>query len=146
MSSHGHDVPANEVQTDSFSQTVLGHCENQADEWAFTVKGRIEYFGNDLLAADCRTGRNIPEQLKTGSWAKRKSLGQPKNEDQQRAFLRMCEYLERTDEEQLTISDLVSKMRGYLLEDGSAPYGNQYIEKTPKGHYDDSIYVAEGLP
>jgi len=56
----------------------------------------------------------------------------------------MCEYLERNDEEQLTISDLVSKMRGYLPEDGSAPYGNQYLKEKLKEHYGDSIYVAEG--
>ena len=53
MGSHGHDEPAGEVLTDSFPQIVLGHCENRADEWPFTVKGRIEYFGNDLHVADC---------------------------------------------------------------------------------------------
>jgi len=56
----------------------------------------------------------------------------------------MCEYLERNDVEQLTISDLVSKMRGNLLEDGTASYGNQYLKEKLKGHYRDSIYVAEG--
>jgi len=53
MGSHGDDEPASEILTESFPQTVLGHCENRADEWAFTVKGRIEYFGNDLHSADC---------------------------------------------------------------------------------------------
>ena len=67
-------------------------------------------------------------------------LDRPKNED----HLRMREYLERNDEEQLTISDLVSNMRGYLLEDGSAPYGNQYPKEKLKGHHVDSIYGAEG--
>jgi len=56
----------------------------------------------------------------------------------------MCDYLERNDEDQLTILDLVSKMRGYLFEDSSAPYGNQYLKENVKGHYGDSIYVAEG--
>jgi len=55
----------------------------------------------------------------------------------------MCEYLEINDEEQFIISDFVSKMRGYLLPDGSAPYGNQYLKENLKGHYGDSIYVAE---
>ena len=56
----------------------------------------------------------------------------------------MYEYLERNEEEQLTISDLVSKMRGYLLEDGSAPYGNQYSKEKLKWHHGDLLYVAEG--
>ena len=53
MVSHGHDEPASDVLIDPFRQTVLGHCENRTEEWAFTVKGRIGYFGNDLHAADC---------------------------------------------------------------------------------------------
>jgi len=32
MVSYGHDESASEVLTDSFPQTVLGHCENRADE------------------------------------------------------------------------------------------------------------------
>ena len=71
-------------------------------------------------------------------------MGRPKNKDQQQASLRMCENLERNDEEQLTISDVVSKMKGYLLEDGSVPYGNQYLKETLKWHYGYLIYEAEG--
>ena len=92
MGSHGHDKSDSEVLTDSFTQTILGHCENGADEWAFTVKGSIEYFGNDFYATDCiyhaqcstnfKTGRDIPEQIRTGPAAKQKRLDQPNNGDQ----------------------------------------------------------------
>ena len=53
IGSHGHDEPASEFLTVTFLQTVLGHCENRVEEWEFTVKSRIKYFGNDLHAADC---------------------------------------------------------------------------------------------
>ena len=56
---------------------------------------------------------------------------------------RVCEYLESNDEEQITISELVSKMGEYLLEDDSVPYGSQYLKQKLKEHYNDSIYIAE---
>ena len=55
----------------------------------------------------------------------------------------VCEYLESNDEEQITISELVSKMGEYLLEDDSVPYGSQYLKQKLKEHYNDSIYIAE---
>jgi len=32
-------------KTDAFPHSILACCENTADNWSFTVKGRIEYFG-----------------------------------------------------------------------------------------------------
>ena len=152
--SHGHDEPASQVLTKSFPEAVLAHCEERSDDWAFTVKGRIIYFGNDLRAPDCvyhkqcsinfRTGRDIPEQFRTGPVTKRKRPGRPKNGDQEQAFLKMCEYLQRNDEEQMTVSDLVSIMSDHLSEEESVPYGNQYMKEKLKGHFGDSIHISEG--
>ena len=66
MGSHGRDEPASEVLTDSFPQTVLGDCDNRADEWAFTVKGRIEYFWNDFHTADCIYHAHYNTNVRTG--------------------------------------------------------------------------------
>ncbi len=41
------------VKTDTLAESILECCDNRADQWAFTVKGRIEYYGRDLHAADC---------------------------------------------------------------------------------------------
>ena len=48
----------------------MSHCRQRNDDWAFSVEGRIEYFGKDMHAADSvyhrscdinfRTNRNIP--------------------------------------------------------------------------------------
>ena len=40
------------VKTDSFVETILSHCKDHNDNWAFTVHGRIEYYEKDLHAAD----------------------------------------------------------------------------------------------
>lgn len=41
------------VKTDTFVKTILESCDERSDNWSFSVKGRIEYFGSDLHAADC---------------------------------------------------------------------------------------------
>lgn len=151
---HGHDDIASQVQTNSFCETILAHCHKRLDDWAFIVKGRIEYFAKDLYAPECiyhqqcssnfRNGRDIPEQFRTEPQAKRKKTGRPKNEKQQQAFLRVCDYLETNDEEHLTVSDLVRQMANYLHEEDSASYSNYYLKEKLKEHYGDSIYIAEG--
>lgn len=68
----------------------------------------------------------------------------PKNEDQEQAFSKMCAYLEANDEEQLTVSDLQSKMKEYLCEVDSLPFGNQYLKAQLKERFGDEIFFAEG--
>ena len=123
--SHGRRDDVREVKTDAFPQSILACCENRADDWSFTVKGRIEYFGRDLHAAECiyhqqcsvnfRSGLDIPMDFMVEPSHKRRNAGRPVNEDQQQAFLRVCAYLEQNDEEQLTISDLARSSSSQLL-------------------------------
>ncbi|KAG1706964.1 hypothetical protein GQR58_003591 [Nymphon striatum] len=56
----------------------------------------------------------------------------------------MCFYLEANDEEPLTISDLGNKMKEFLTDKESTPYGNPYLKQKLMEHYGDSIYIAEG--
>ena len=118
------------------------------------MKGRIEYYGGDLHAADClyhhscsvnfRYGFNVPLQYGRVPEAKRRKSGRPKDEEQDQAFLKMCSHLEQNDEEQLTISDLRSKMKEFLANDDCLPYGSQYLKTQLQKRYGESIYIAEG--
>ena len=75
---------------------------------------------SDLHAADCvyhqscsvkfTTGRNIPHQYQCAEEYKRAKVGRPENELKRSEFLKTCDLLENNDEEQVTISDLVSFM------------------------------------
>ncbi|KAG7156410.1 hypothetical protein Hamer_G006161 [Homarus americanus] len=142
------------VKTDTFVQTILECCDSRSDEWAFTVKGRIEYYGCDLHAADCiyhrscsgnfRSGLSIPLQFQNVPEAKRRKSGQPKNEDQEQAFMNVCSYLYNNDEEQLTISHLREKMKEFLANTDSEPYENQYLKGQLKEQYGDNVHFAEG--
>ena len=83
------------VKTDNFVDKILLNCKSRNDDWAFTVWGRIEYFGGDLHAADCvyhhscdvhfRTFRDIPMQHRLGpdmpESRKRRKVGRPNNND-----------------------------------------------------------------
>ena len=56
----------------------------------------------------------------------------------------MCTYLEINDEEQLTISDLRSKMKEFLTDKDSLPFGKQYLKSQLRERYGDSIHVIKG--
>ena len=142
------------VQTDSFAKTILQCCGDRTDDWGFAVKGRIEYYGGDLHAADCvyhhscygnfRSGLDIPQKFRDEPKAQRRKSGRPKDEDREQAFSKMCSYLEANDEEQLTISALGDKMKEFLCGEDSLQYGNQYLKSKLRERYGDSIYIAEG--
>lgn len=127
-------------------------CRN--DEWSLKVKGRIQYYEDDLHAADCvyhhacsshfRCGRDATLQFQSESDPKRRKSGRPKNDNQQQAFSRTCAYLGANDEEQLTISELRNKMLQYLADADSILYSNQYLKSQLKDRYGNSIRIAEG--
>lgn len=117
------------------------------------MRGRIEYYGCDLHAADyiyhrscsgnSRSGLNIPLQFKNVPEAKRRKPDRPKNKDQEQAFVSVCSYLENNDEEQLTLSHLGEKMKEFLTNADFQPYGNQYLKEKLKEQYGD-VNFAEG--
>ena len=142
------------VKTDTFVKTIFECCNARSDDWSHTVKGRIEYFMGDLFAADClyhhscsgnfRSGRDTPIQFQNSPEIKRKKPGRPRDQDQEQAFSKMCSYLETSDEEQLTTSDLRNKMKEFLTCKDKVPYGNQYLKTKLEERYGHSIYIAGG--
>lgn len=143
------------VKTEAYVMTILKHCEiRNMDEWACAVKGRIEYLGRDLHAADCiyhhdcdshfRCDRNIPLQYQNAPNQKKKKAGRPKNEDQVQAFQKVCDYLVENDEEQFTMSDLVTKMTEFLSGSNSKPYSTPWLKKQLQQQFGNSIFIAEG--
>ena len=54
-------------------------------------------------------------------------------------------YLKANDEEQLTISDLSNKMKEFLTDKESIPYGNQYFKQKLMQQYGESKAEGEGV-
>ena len=116
------------VRTMDMQQTILNECEARGDEWAETVRARIQSV-HDLPAADAiyhhscstnfRTKMNIPGSFISDQPEKKKmKTGRPVDQNLNQAFLKVVQYVEENDDEQVTISDLTEKMQGFLEESG----------------------------
>ena len=57
----------------------------------------------------------------------------------------MCLLFDENDEEQLTISDFVSKIDDYLRDSKSVAYGKQYFKERLLKRYGNSVFVANGI-
>ena len=143
------------VKTHGFVQSILKCCESRSDEWSFTVKGRIEFYGADLHAADCvyhhscsvnfRTGRDIPIQFQCCEpTSKRRKVGRPADEVLEEAFSKVCAFLEENDEEQFTVSDLSDKMGEFLREMASDadPFCTKNMKIRLIAHYGEKICIS----
>ena len=136
------------VRTTEFQQSIEQICNERNDDWAVTVKGRIE-FARDLHAADAvyhkvcsinfRTNKGIPQMFSPSKTEKdQSSKGRPSKVYQD--FLEVTKYLEENDDEQMTISQLVEKMRTLCGDEAYSPF---YMKCKLKEHYGSSIVVTE---
>ena len=70
-----------------------------------SVRGRIEYYIQDLHASGCLYHRDycsplcrvIPFQFRHGTVPKSMKSGRPKDEDKEQTFIKMCQYLETNE-------------------------------------------------
>ena len=117
-SKYGEEIDASRVEFHEFATSILACCDLRRDEWAFTVKAKIEFYNEDLPAAGCvyhrscstnfRNKKRIPVKYRDNS---EKDKGRrPENQVQYEAFREVCDILELITEEQLSISELVATM------------------------------------
>lgn len=92
---------------------------------------------HDLPAADAlyhqscsvnfRTGKQLPKTFQTENVTpNKKSYGRPLNVDQSTAFIHIAQYLQENDDEQITVTDLVNKMKECC---GDLAYSQIYMKK-----------------
>lgn len=145
------------VRTIDFSKKILDACEQYEGAWVDDVKRRVLSV-HDLHAADAvyhnlcstnfRTGKKVPKIFQSSSDQKSKRAktsdrsGRPKQLSSQEAFLKVVEYLEKNDDEQRTIRDLVDKMEEYC-QGKSKAYGFTHMKNELKQHYGEQIVIAE---
>ena len=148
----GYDVIP--VRTKDFQDSIAEICRQREDEWSEIVLGRLEY-AQDLHAADAvyhqacsvnfRTGKKIPRQHcsdDSTEGSKRPRKGRPVDSAKAMAFLKVAQFLEQNDEEQITISDLVNKMEDYLEGSGEQAYSAVYMKAKLQEHFGDKIVVT----
>ena len=115
------------VRTIELKDTVLTVCQERNDSWTHSTLARI-LSAHGLHAADAiyhkacdinfRTLRQIPTGFRKEKLCTKKvKLGRLEELDRTEAFLKVAKFLEENDDEQITISDLISKME--VILDGS---------------------------
>ena len=121
----GNDVYP--VRTSDFKAIVMQICIEHSDTWAYTVRGRIE-FAQYLHATDaiyhrlCNTNvRTSKQHLLPSTFqvtlGKNRRIGRPFDTAKEDAFLTVTKYLEDNTDEQITIRDLLNKMRDMCEHD-----------------------------
>ncbi len=141
--------------TIELKKSLLTICDTRGvgDKWAEAVRSRLET-ANDLPAEEAiyhkacnsnfRTGKGIPSVHDTGEpKVKISKVGRPTTDDRHRAFLNITKYLSDNDDEQITVSDLVSKMNEYLHDSENSAYCNQYLQQKLLEYFGDQIVVTE---
>ena len=136
-------------------QHSISHvCKERNDEWSGTVLGRLEY-ARDLHAADavyhlaCSvnfcTGKLVPQKYGTDgnkNGPKRLRQGRPVDTVKTTAFLKVAQFLDENDEEQITIADLTKKIEEYLEDSEEHAYSAKYMKAKPQEHFGDKIVIT----
>ena len=113
------------VTTIETKYTILKICSERNDDWSETIRARLMNV-HDLPAADAiyhqtcnvnfRTNRQLPQVYEADELPviKKRKIGRPQNEEKNQAFVKVTKFLEENDDEQITVGDLVEKMKEYL--------------------------------
>ena len=129
-------------------------CEKRTDDLAVSVKGRVS-FANDLHAADAvyhvacdaafRSGNSLPKKFSDNySESSTTSFsGRPVSNVKEKAFNDVIDYLRENDDEQITITDLVALMQGFLEGSDEEAYSAKYFKKRLLETLKDDIVIAQ---
>ena len=115
---HPHRNDTFSARTLPLMKTILEICSSRNDSWGVSVKGRLNTI-SDLVSAEavyhrkCYTSFHRSNSAKpgVGKSSSDNAIGRPIDTAMQEAFDRMCESLERADDEVNTLDDLVIKMK-----------------------------------
>ena len=142
------------VTTIETKDTILRICSERNDEWSETIRARLMNV-HDLPAADAiyhqtcnvnfRTNRQLPQLYETDELpaAKKRKVGRPQDEEKNQAFVKVAKFLEDNDDEQITVGDLVEKMKEYLNDTESEAYGRSHMKTKLLEYFGDEITITD---
>ena len=141
----GTDV--NFIRTLPILLSIKDVCKSRNDEWGNEVLGRIEY-AQDLPAVEARYHQTCSSNFRSGYKTPSKyaqvpnesKRGRPVNARSEETFAEVVRYFEDNQNEQITVSDIVEKMKELTCEDA---YSTVYMKKKLIDHFGDSIIISE---
>lgn len=123
-----------EVKTDQFQQTIQKCIEERRDDWAQTVKNRIE--GKCLRSSKASYHQKC--NLKFRHKSTNSSVGRPQNESRHAAFLKMIDYMNCHEGDTFTINDLVNVMKQECTDDAEE-YCPKFLKTKLLEHFGEDI-------
>ena len=125
-------------------------CKSRNDEWGNEVLGRIEY-AQDLPAVEARYHQTCSSNFRSGYYipnkytqvpteSKKVKVDRSANVRHEDAFIEVIQYFEDNQNEQVTLTDLVEKMKEIT---GDEAYSTVYMKKKLLTHFGDSVIISE---
>lgn len=130
------------VRTDGFQATAERPHKERGAKWVHDVQCRIE-FAQDLHGANAvyyevcsinfPAGKQIPLSYQYASEVQKYVRGRPRedhHDQREQAFLKVAAYWDENDDEHITISGIVQKIKKYCGEDA---YSVRWMKKINQG-------------
>jgi len=138
------------VRTFNFQKTILSACDARADEWADTVRGRVN-FARDLPNADAiyhkqcssnfQTHRQIFSKYRDSADSEPPRKGRKVDASREEAFLLAIEDLiSGSADEQTTVIDAVDRMS--QLCPGVEAYSVKYMKQKLISYFVDELVIS----
>lgn len=143
------------MRTLEFQNQVYEKAMERDDAWGNTVEARIE-FSHDLHASDvvchqvcsvkfCTGGMMCDENEEPPAKERRRS-GRNRHNKHESAFLKVVQYLEENDEEQITVNSLIDKMKE-SIDNKSEAFGHTYMKRLVEYFGDELVFAkVNGKP
>jgi len=134
-----------EVMTSEINKKMLEVCENRNDAWGFEVLGRLNTCG-DLCAAEARYHIHChlyftSSRDKPSSSPATARVGRPVGSEMMKLFDDVCDWMEDSDSELITVEQLHNKMTELSVVPANV-YTIGYLKSLLLKKYGDHIWFA----
>jgi hypothetical protein len=132
-----------EVSTLQVIDKIRESAKGRDDAWGKVVRLRLAGV-IDLVAVGGRYHRNCyqyflrPNSIMPGE--KQRPSGRPESKESIQAFEKLCHYLERNNECQYTVPDLIKLMKEF--NPSEEPISERHLKRKLKEHYKNSIVIT----
>ncbi len=139
------------MKTVETKNTILAVCQKRGDAWAGAVQAGVLHV-HDLHAADAvyhricsSTMKEIPVVYENEKEMPTKAkIGRPQEKERIDAFLEVARFLvEENDDEQVTISDLIQRMKLNLAGTEHSEYSYPHMQQKLSEYFGDRIILTE---
>lgn len=125
------------VETLKMKQSFLKKCDDRNDDWGERVKARLLSV-SDLVAAEARYHRNCFRDFSRTATCQG-YVGRPKSTERD-SFLRLCEYIETSDECQYTVKEIQDIMKRISSQEDT--YTEKHLKNLLLEHFKDRLIIS----